>query len=216
MAILEGGYDWEEQVVGSHLAGRIHTARPSAATEALRDRSHTAAATLRLLSRLRPGESIYQGTLVAPPSFLARYGIDPALLQLPGCRPDLIELTVPLDAAGAPMAPRLRVIDVKASEALKASHRVQVALYTLMRREIVAEAGLAISVDLETGGVWLYGQVAPEWFPLSMTTGVLEAFLRERLPAILTATASEVAWHLFFPRRARVRSLTGALRLENS
>ncbi|MBL9024377.1 MAG: AAA family ATPase [Myxococcales bacterium] len=189
-AILDGGYAWEERVITEHLSGqaghgaRAHVARGDGP---LRERAHTAAATLALLRELAPGHAIYQGTLTAPARFYARYGLDPAQIEIATCRPDLLLQT---DAR------RVRVVDVKASEALKASHRVQVALYALLLRDLAGEHGF--EVDLDQGGVWLHGAGSPELFDLSLTTGVLEAFLRERLPAILEAGADKAGWHLHY------------------
>lgn len=189
-AILEGGYAWEEDVVRNHLAGRVYTARGSGP---LRDLAHKADDTVRVLGELRPEEAIYQATLVPPPAFLARYGLDPEIIEFRACRPDLVQRV-----DDHPGAPRLRVLDVKASEHMKASHRIQVALYALMLRDVLAAAELDLPVDLETGGVWLYGHARPEAFPLSLITGVLETFLRERLPRILEAKVADVPWHMFF------------------
>ncbi len=189
-AILDGGYAWEERVITEHLSGQAgHGARAHVARGhgPLRERAHSAAATLALLRELAPGHAVYQGTLTAPARFYARYGLDPATVEIATCRPDLLLQT---DAR------RVRVVDVKASEALKASHRVQVALYALLLRDIAADHGF--QVDLEQGGVWLHGQPAPELFDLSLTTGVLQTFLRERLPAILEAGAKQAGWHLHY------------------
>ncbi len=189
-AILEGGYAWEEHVVTKHLGADAHVAKGAGP---LRERTHSSDATLRLLRKLAVGSSIYQGSLVAPDAFYERYGLDRALVELPACRPDLVELVACDDGVA-----RLRVVDVKASKALKASHRVQVALYALILRDLAPGAKLPHPIDLETGGVWLYLRDQPEWFSLSLTMGALERFLRERLTTILTSPADDVPWHLFF------------------
>ena len=188
-AIFEGGYKWEEEVISTHLKDRAHVGRSAGP---LRERTHDARATVKLLRELRPGEVIYQGTIIPPAGFLSRYGLDPSLVEVRACRPDLIELVA--DAG----RPRLRIIDVKASEHLKASHRVQVALYALMLREVLEAEGIDTPVDLEQGAVWLYKKAEPQPFALTMTMGALETFLRERLPQILTAPVGDVPWHLFF------------------
>jgi DNA replication ATP-dependent helicase Dna2 len=190
-ALLEGGYEWEETVAKRLLEGLV---RVGPGPGPLRDRIHTPASTLRLLDTLEPGEAIYQATLEAPASFLGRYAIDPALAGFMPCRPDLI-VRVDARRRGRPL---LRVVDVKANDELKASHRVQVALYAWILRDVVAEAGLQVDVDVEEGGVWLFGAPAPEWFPLGAVSGVLERFLRERLPGVLGGRREDVPWHLFF------------------
>ena len=76
-AILEGGYTWEEEVVANRLKGRVFIAEAKPDTR-LKDRVWGASETRRILTGLKPGESIYQPTLITPPSFYARYGIDSA------------------------------------------------------------------------------------------------------------------------------------------
>ncbi len=75
-AILEGGYTWEEDVVANRLKGRVFIAEGKPDTR-LKDRIWGAAETRRILTKLEPGQSIYQPTLITPPSFYARYAIDP-------------------------------------------------------------------------------------------------------------------------------------------
>lgn len=188
--ILEDGYTWEERVVRDHLKSNVHVA-PGAG--ALHERAHGVPETLGWLTAPRPpGEYLYQPTLDAPAAFLARYGLDPARCRFPHCRPDLLRRVE--DARG----PRLQVIDVKASHALKTSHRIQVALYGLLLRDVLAAAGSSLPVDLDAGGVWLYGQPAPEPVELGGAVRLLERFLRDDLPGILERPLAEAPWHLFF------------------
>ncbi|MBL8601566.1 MAG: AAA family ATPase [Myxococcales bacterium] len=188
-SLLEGGYQWEERVVERHLAGRV---RVSPGPGALRTRVFEAEATLEALATLQPGEYLYQPTLIAPPGFLARYKLDPAWVSFAPCRPDLIA------CVATPEGPRLRVVDVKASDTLKASHRVQVTLYALMLREIVRDAGLALEVDLEHAAIWLFEAPQPELVALRLTLGVVESFLSDRVASVLEGKASEAAWHLHY------------------
>lgn len=189
-AILEGGYRWEEQVVSQHLRGRV---RMGAGVGALRDRVLDEDETREALRALRPGEYLYQPTLATPPSFLARYGLDPALVGFAPCRPDLLACVEGDDGVA-----RVRVIDVKASDALKASHRVQVTLYALILREALARWGIALEVDLDEAAIWLFERPEPEPVALALTRGVVEDFLRDRVPAVLASPPEDVAWHLFF------------------
>ena len=191
-AIFEGGYRWEERVVSSLLGDRARIAPDTG--EALRDRTFDAPATLAAFRALKPGEFLYQPTLCSPRSFLTRYGLDPALVNFTACRPDLIEYV----AADTLRPARLRIIDVKASDELKASHRVQVTLYALLLREVLAHAGISIPVDLDEAAIWLFDQPTPERFSLSLSISVVEEFLRDRVAAVLSAPKEDVAWHLFF------------------
>ena len=191
-AILESGFTWEETVVKKHLAGRVEIAR-SKEREPIRDRIHGIAETRHLLATLPIGRFIYQATLAPPPAFYERFGLDPALIEFGPNRPDLIEI---LDGGNGRR--RFRVIDVKASDALKITHRIQVALYALELDTIVRDAGIDADVDLDTGGIWLADRLAPEDFELTLIRPHVEQFLRVDMPRILSAPASEAAWHLFF------------------
>ena len=187
--IVQDGYAWEEIVIRDHLKSRVHIAP---GTGALHERTHGIQETLARLATLQPGEFLYQPTLDAPEAFLARYGLDSTPCRFPPCRPDLLHLIE--DERGR----RLQVIDIKASHALKTSHRIQIALYGLLLREVLAAAGSSLPVDLETGGVWLYGQTAAESVALGTAVRLLERFLRDDLPGVLERPLAEVPWHLFF------------------
>jgi hypothetical protein len=188
-AILEGGYEWEERVIEERLGTQ---ARIAPGKGPLRERAHSVQATLGHLADLGPGEYIYQPTLAPPRSFLEEYGLT-ELVELPPCRPDLIQLRADGDEPA-----RLRVIDVKASDALKGSHRVQTALYTMVLRHVLTDASIARRADTSKSGVWLYERPEPESVELGPMIALLDGFLRDRLPRILEAPIEDVPWHLFF------------------
>jgi len=181
-AILEGGFDWEERVIADQLKGRVVVAPGNGP---LRERTFGFSEALAALSTLKRGHALYQPTLVPSAPFLARYGLDPAIVELTPCRPDLL-LKLP--------SGKIAVIDVKATDELKSSHRVQTGLYALMLRDLLGPD----AVDIEQGGIWLYDQPEPTWFDLAPTLAILETFLRERLTPILTTPLAEVPWHLHF------------------
>jgi len=187
-AILDGGIQWEERLLAGPLAGRVVVADGSGR---LADRKHSVEATVERLANLRPDGWLYQGALRAPESFYERYGIDTDLVRMTDCYPDLILATE------ASHGVELRVIDAKASEMMKLSHRIQVALYSLVLEQVVSEAGLPVTVARE-GGVWLYEQPAPDWFQLARIMGQLETFLAHDLTRILAAEPDEAFWHLYF------------------
>lgn len=189
-AILAGGYTWERDVVSGLLGARAHVAAPAAPNQPLHECVHSEAETVALLSRLQPGEAVYQGTLRVSERFLERFGLDPALVTFSPCRPDLL--------VRDPQSKRVQVVDVKASQELKASHRIQAALYGLMLEDVAQQHQLPIDVDATYAGIWLYGHDAPELFDLSLTRNALDRFLRERLPAILSQPLASVGWHLHF------------------
>jgi hypothetical protein len=191
-AILDGGVAWEARLLAGPLAGRAIVA---GGTGDLVDRRHTVGATLEALARLRPGEALYQPTLQAPPSFYERYGIDPDLVGITDCHPDLV--VAEPDGQDADSAFELRVVDAKATEMMKLSHRIQVGLYSLLLDHAVTDAGLDARVA-RTGGVWLYEQPEPEWFELARIMGQLETFLAHDLTRILITPAPDAFWHLYF------------------
>jgi len=191
-AILEGGYAWETEVIRTHLKGRVRIARGKPDTE-LRERTFDARQTVKELQLMEPGEYLYQGTLLAPPEFYQVFGLDPGVVSFAACRPDLI-LRVP-DEGGEPI---YRVIDVKASDALKTSHKVQTALYSLLLGFALSEAGIPGRVDLEQAGIWLYGRGEPEWYDMGAVRAHVESFLSRELPRILGADLDEVPWHLHY------------------
>ncbi|HEY1189429.1 MAG TPA: AAA domain-containing protein [Gemmata sp.] len=189
-AILEAGYTWEEEVVGTRLAGRVKIA-PADPGTALRNRFFSPQAARQQLAALKPGEFVYQPTLAAPPGFYARYGLDSSVVRMANCRPDLVQL------AETPAGPRLRVVDVKASPGLKLAHRVQAALYTMLLEALVAEWGLPVPVDT-LAGIWLGETAEPELFDTRTVRPTLETFLAEQLQPLMAAPADAAGWHVFF------------------
>lgn len=189
-AVLDGGHDWEQEVIERHLTGDVVVA-PEAAGAPLHERKLGYTETLAALKSLTPGQSIYQPTLQVPDAFYERFDLDPELIGFSECYPDLVMC---LDG---PSGPELRVVDVKASNWMKLSHRIQVGVYTLILREVLRAAGIETTVA-RTGGVWLYGEPQPEWFNLAHIIPPIETFLSEDLPRILTGTKEEAFWHLNF------------------
>ncbi|MDM8537348.1 AAA domain-containing protein [Desulfobacterales bacterium HSG17] len=189
-AILEGGYSWEQNVIKQILKKK---AKIAPGKGELYERAHSIKNSLKVLKNLKLNEAVYQPTLQVPKSFYERYGLDKKLCVFPPCRPDLIQLVMDSDNKLC-----LRIIDIKASKALKASHRIQVTLYALILREIIKEQDLNLSLDLDMGGVWLYEQKIPEWFELRFSTGAVEQFLSHKLNDILKLPAQEIPWHLFY------------------
>ncbi len=188
-AILEGGFVWERNIIEKKLRNKVKIAK---GTGPLNERVHDIKDSLTILKELKTGEAIYQPTFKAPDSFLARYNIPSELCEFPPCRPDLLQLVE--DDGDF----RLRVIDVKASTSLKISHRIQVTTYALILRDIVKNNGITKPLDLNMGGVWLYGSDEPEWFNLRFSILTLEEFFSNKLPRILKSPINELPWHLFF------------------
>lgn len=184
--LTESGYEWEEAVIAGPLAGRVFVAP---GTQPVHKRVHTTEATLAFLRGDRPEPFIYQPVFTPPRSFLNRFGLDPAVCAFPQCRPDLLERRD--DGT-------VRVIDVKASDEMKGSHRVQVALYALVLEEVARARGIPVEIDRGEGGIWLQQRSAPETFDLGASLRLVKDFLRYALPSILTKPFDDVGWHLNF------------------
>ena len=183
-ALLEAGIRWEEEVIRTKLTGRV---RLPDGTGPISGRSFSIEESFNLLPLLSPGEAIYQTTIPVSVHFLKGYGLDPGVHRFSPCRPDLIRA----DEEG-----RLAIIDIKASEELSVSHRIQAALYVLILDHALDLLGLDLPVDRDRAGIWLYGEDVPEPFDLHLNRRVIEEFLRHRLPGILAGPARDVPWHL--------------------
>jgi hypothetical protein len=190
-AVLEGGYDWEQEVIANHLQGNVVVPEVLDPEAPFHERKMSYGKTLSALRNLVPGESIYQPTLVVPPAFYERHGVDPDLIEFRECYPDLVM------CVDGDHGPELRVIDVKASNWMKLSHRIQVGVYTLILGEVLRQEGIPTHIA-RAGGVWLYGVPEPEWFNLANVIPPLETFLTDDLPRVITAEKEAAFWHLNF------------------
>jgi DNA replication ATP-dependent helicase Dna2 len=183
-AILAGGQAWEEQVLATYL--------PDVITGAAGAKTLDVGATVDALREAKPGTEIYQPTLRAPASMYDAYGLDPDLVAFSDSRPDLLMV---VDGGHGP---EIRVVDLKASDFMKLSHRIQVGIYTLLLGHVLRAEGLDHIQPSRLGGVWLYQTPQPEWFPLSSIIPPIEAFLERELTDLLTAPAGDAFWHLYY------------------
>jgi DNA replication ATP-dependent helicase Dna2 len=191
-AVLESGYVWEREIVEVLLGDRAVIADAHRSVP-LHRRRHSVEQTLEVLGCAPPGTAIYQPTLRAPDSFYETYDLDPELVRLVDCHPDLVMV----DSTDAGI--ELRVVDAKASSEMKLAHRIQTALYTLLLRHAVEAAGLDDALGISrVGGVWLYGRAEPEWFELARIAPQLETFLTHELTPLLETPAAEAFWHVAF------------------
>lgn len=191
-AILHSGEAWEEHVLTEYLPDAV-TGGPE--SDQPSDRAHrylTHEQTLRALRDAEPGTAIYQPTLRAPRTLYEAYGLDPDLVAFGDARPDLLMVT------DGDAGPEIRVVDLKASDWMKLAHRIQVGIYTLMLRHVLAAEGIDHLQPSRLGGVWLYRAREPEWFALSAIIPPLEAFLERELTDLLTTPAGDVFWHLYY------------------
>ena len=192
-AILDGGYRWEERILDEFLAGKVIVGTDGEPGAPVHETRHDLAGTVAALLGAADGQAVYQGTLRAPASFYAAYGLDPDFVTVVDCYPDLLWVADP----GGGAAPEVRVIDAKATDTARLAHRIQVGLYALILDHVLADAGHAGRFSpTRQGGVWLYGQAEPEWFDLARIIPPLETFLRHDLVRVLSGSAEDAFWHL--------------------
>ncbi|MCK9278630.1 MAG: ATP-dependent helicase, partial [Methanoculleus sp.] len=187
-ALLDAGIRWEEEVIRTKLAGRV---RLPGGTGPITGRSFSIEESFNLFPRLSPGEAIYQSTIPVSVHFLRNYGLDPEVHRFSPCRPDLIRL-----GEGSGGEPQLGVIDIKASEDLSVSHRIQATLYALILDHALDLLGIDLPVDMDRAEIWLSGEDEPDSFSLHLNIRVLEDFFRHRLPDILAGPPEDVPWHI--------------------
>src|SRR5581483_12468702 len=127
-AILDGGYRWEERILGEFLAGRVIVGTDGEPGAPVHETRHDTEPTVAALLGAADGQAVYQGTLRAPASFYAAYGLDPGFVTVVDCHPDLLWVADP----GGGARPEVRVVDAKATDTARLAHRIQVGLYALI------------------------------------------------------------------------------------
>ncbi len=188
-ALLDAGNKWEESVILNKLKSNVII---PAGQEALHERSHSIEASLEIFRKLKTGDSVYQPTILVSPQFYQNYHLSPEICRFSACRPDLVRV---VEKEQGDIC--LQIIDVKASDELSSSHRIQATLYALMLNDVLAKNYIDIQVDLNQAGIWLNGQEEPELFNLSFNSKIIEEFLHYRLPKILESPLESVPWHVY-------------------
>src|SRR5919106_2348186 len=191
-AILAGGQAWEEHVLTTMVPDAITGAPDAEAPADITGRTLDYVRTVAALRDVGAGTAIYQPTLRAPRSMYDAYGLDSELVTFSDSRPDLLMVV------DGEHGPEIRVVDLKASDFMKLSHRIQVGIYTLLLRHVLRAEGIGHYQAARVGGVWLFQAEEPEWFPLSGIIPPIEAFLERELTDLLTAPASDAFWHLYY------------------
>lgn len=187
-ALLDAGFSWEEQVVRK-LEGKV---RVGSGSGPLHERVLEWQESLAGLSNLSPGQHLYQPTLQPPTDFLSQYGVSSDLCRFGISRPDLVRCSTVNGEQ------KLQIIDVKASEMLKGSHRIQVTLYARMLQEVLKANDVPLAADQVQAGIWLYNQPEPVWFNLLPSQRILEDFFTHQLKKILTVSPEDLGWHLYY------------------
>ena len=192
-AIFESGYAWEHEVLHELIAPEnLHIAPGD---KPLTDRYFSPAQTVDVLRSALPGSYIYEMTLVAPDSFYARHNMDTDLVMLSPCRPDLVEVLPAPE--GAPYSRVLRIIDMKRSHSIHASHYIQLAMYALLLEAVLEQEGIDDTrVDRTYGAIWLGGHPTPTPCNLTGIYAHLDDFLRHDVHHIFSAPLNRVTWHV--------------------
>lgn len=188
-ALLEAGNKWEEAVILSKLKSNVII---PAGEGALHERSHPIETSLEIFGKLKIGDAVYQPTILVSPQFYQNYHLSPEICRFSACRPDLVRV---VENERGDIC--LQVIDVKASDQLSSSHRIQATLYALMLKDVLEKNDIDMQVDLKQAGIWLNGKDEPELFKLNFNTKIIEEFLHYRLPKILQSPLESVPWHVY-------------------
>ncbi len=189
-AILEGGYDWEEKVIKRRIKDRVHLAEIEEKKK-IRDRTFGEDETLEVLNNLEEDQYIYQAQLSAPESFYNKFNIDPEIVDFRISKPDLIY------CRGENGNKIFEIIDLKASDHLKTSHKIQVSMYSLMLDHVLNAQQISGKTNLELGGVWLYEADQPEYFSIPSIIPHIEEFLAKDLHEFLKTDPQKLPWHLY-------------------
>lgn len=185
--ILKGGEDWEKEVI-QMLGEDVKIANNS---EDITKSSFTVEEFKEWILNPNP-RYIYQPTLRAVDSFYKRFDIESSTLHFSDCRPDLIE------AFETENGWKFRIIDIKASETMKISHRVQVILYELLLKEFLKEHQIEAEVDSDFAGVWTYKQLEPSLTNIREIKPFIESFLKEDIQRIVAEDEDDLFWHIDF------------------
>ncbi|MHC1757481.1 MAG: AAA domain-containing protein [Methanosarcina sp.] len=188
-SLLEAGNKWEEAVILNKLKSN---AIIPAGEGALHERSHPIETSLEIFGKLKTGDSVYQPTILVSSQFYQNYHLSPEICRFSACRPDLVQV---VEKERGDIC--LQVIDVKASDQLSSSHRIQATLYALMLKDVLEKNDIDMQVDLKQAGIWLNGKDEPELFKLNFNTKIIEEFLHYRLPKILQSPLESVPWHVY-------------------
>ncbi|MFZ2500180.1 AAA domain-containing protein [Methanosarcina sp.] len=188
-ALLEAGNKWEESVILNKLKSNVII---PVGEGALHERAHPIETSLEIFRKLKTGDAVYQPTILVSPQFYQNYHLSPEMCRFSACRPDLVRL---VEKEKGDIC--LQVLDVKASDELSSSHRIQATLYALMLKDVLEKNDIDMQVDLNQAGIWLNGQDKPELFDLNFNTKIIEEFLHYRLPKILHSLLESVPWHVY-------------------
>ncbi len=129
--------------------------------------------------------------ILAPESFYQKYKLDPEIIDFRISKPDLIY------CRGSKRNRLFEIIDLKASDHLKTSHKIQVSMYSIMLDHIIKAQNISGKINMERGGVWLYETDQPEYFSIPAIIPHIDEFLSKELHEFLNTDPHKLPWHLY-------------------
>ncbi|MED3717990.1 AAA domain-containing protein [Geobacillus thermodenitrificans] len=186
--VLRRGVEWEKTVISTYLADEVKMGKQVSDLPL----SHCYLDSEETIRELKEPSKryLYQPTLIVPPRFYERYGLNPGTVRFAACRPDVIECVRGQDGW------TFRIIDIKSSDALQFSHRVQTALYALILSFVLEEHGIKGKVDLDETRIWTYGAEQPQTTNIRQLIPYIEHFLSSELTILTEKQADDLFWHL--------------------
>ncbi|KAF9023518.1 Tripartite DNA replication factor [Haplosporangium bisporale] len=114
--------------------------------------------------------------------------------------PDFIRIVAGSKRRDGTCRNRLFIIDAKSSLQVKISHQFQVTLYAIFLDHLIKlnKQQDNIEIDIQ-GGVWIPSDPEPKTFSLSFMRPIVERFMLEELPAILSKPLKNAEWHIDGP-----------------
>jgi hypothetical protein len=183
LAFTSGGDLWESQILDILQADHhlVHMGElPPGAESRASDRKLSMIDFIKLLSsssttQSKGREFVYQPSLEAPAQLYANLKLNKSQVVFSKCFPDFLEIS---RKVGDKI--EITIVDAKATDRMKLSHRIQVAIYYFIIDAILEANNLKERVTIkDIGGVWLRGKMDYETFELTPVVTYLREFFTE-------------------------------------
>ncbi|KAF9301843.1 Tripartite DNA replication factor [Mortierella antarctica] len=114
--------------------------------------------------------------------------------------PDFIRIVAGSRRCDGTRRSKLFIIDAKSSLQVKISHQFQVTLYAIFLDHLIKVHKQEDNIEIDVqGGVWIPSDPEPKTFSLSFVRPIVERFMLEELPAILSKPLKDAEWHIDDP-----------------
>ncbi|KAG0338706.1 hypothetical protein BG000_003518 [Podila horticola] len=114
--------------------------------------------------------------------------------------PDFIRIVAGSKRHDGTRRNRLFIIDAKSSLQVKISHQFQVTLYAIFLDHLIKVHKQQDNIEIDVqGGVWIPSDPEPKTFSLSFMRPIVERFMLEELPTILSKPFKDAEWHIDGP-----------------